>query len=111
MDDGLREAIAIADRIADGAARRPLALELMIDQARQLQGLVRQMRAQPQPDERMVREWSKLANKFGRSAVPFLRPGGELRQRLESGELMSEEEWERLCGPPLPPAELRLLEP
>jgi hypothetical protein len=111
MDDGLREAIALADTVAGGEAKRPLVIELMIDQARQLQGLVRQMRAQPQPDERMVRDWLKLANKFGRSAVRFLRPGGELRRRLESGELMSEEEWERLCGPPLPPAELRLLQP
>lgn len=110
MDDGLREAIALADAAAGGKAKRPLSIELMIDRARQQQGLVRQMLAQPKPDERRAREALKLANKFGRSAVRFLRAGGELRQRLESGDLMSEEEWQRLCGPPLPPAELRLLQ-
>jgi hypothetical protein len=66
--------------------------------------------AQSKPDHRTAEKWMKIARKSGRRAASFL-PLGELRQRLESGELMSEVEWERFCGPLPPPPEMRLLQP
>jgi hypothetical protein len=103
MDDGLREAIARAS----GNAKRPLAIEQMIDMARRYQGLARQAQADPAAAKRLMKD----ALNFGRDAARLLPPGGELRRHLESGELMSEEEWERLCGPRLPPGELGPLQP
>lgn len=101
MDEGLREAIALADMVAGGNAKRSLAIEVLIGMARQCQGLARQVLAEPKPNKALAKRLMNAARKAGRDAVPYLRPGGELRQRLESGELMSEEEWERLCGPPI----------
>ena len=101
MDDGLREAIAAARP----NAKRPLVIERMIDMARRYQGDARQA----QTDPVAVKRFTKLALDAGRDAARLLPPGGELRRRLESGEPMSEEEWERLCGPLLPPVELRPL--
>jgi hypothetical protein len=91
MDDGLRTAIALASP----DATRPLAIEVLIDIARRCQGLARQFEADPAAAKR----FTKQAHKSGRAAAPYLPPGGELQRRLMSGELMSEEEWERLCGP------------
>jgi len=45
MDEGLREAIALAAP----DATRPLAIEVMIGMARQCQGFARQARAEPMP--------------------------------------------------------------
>jgi hypothetical protein len=90
MDEGLREAIA---RSIPGA-KRPLAIEGMIAAARKCQGFARHS-----PDAATAKRYMKLALKAGRGAVPYLRPGGEPRERLVSGELISEEDWERLCGP------------
>jgi hypothetical protein len=95
MDEGLREAIALADAVAGGNAKRPLPIETLINSARQAQGL-----AQALPTAAAKRILNS-GRKAGRTAALYLRPGGELRRRLESGELMSEEEWERLCGPPI----------
>ena len=95
MDEGLRTAIALSDP----GAKRPLAIEVLIDLVRNLQGLARQSLAQPEPDRANATWCMKTACKTGRSAARFLPPGGELRRRLESGELMSEEEWEQFCGP------------
>ena len=93
MDEGLREAIALATQ-ANHDVKRPLAIEVLIDTSRRCQGIAR--RAQ---GFTVAKRCMKLAVKAGRDAAPYLRPGGELRERLLSGELMSEEEWERLCGP------------
>lgn len=101
MDEGHREAITLA---ASDAAR-PFAIEMMIGMARQCQGFARQARAQPTPDPAAAKRYMKLALIAGRGAAPYLRPGGELRERLLSGEPISEEDWERLCGPAAPWAE------
>jgi hypothetical protein len=95
MDEGLRTAIAHSDP----EAKRPPAIETLIDMARNLQRFAQQALAQPEPDRREAEKLMKLAHDIGRSAVRFLPPGGELRRRLESGQLTSEEEWERFCGP------------
>jgi hypothetical protein len=97
MDEGLREAIALA--AAD--ATRPLMIEVLIGLARQAQSAARQTIAPPKLNRRVAREWTKRARDAGLAVVPYLRPGGELRRRLESGEPISEEEWQRLCGPPI----------
>jgi hypothetical protein len=106
MDEGLKEAIA-ATALANPTTERPFALEELVDIARQCQSMARKVQADPARAEQFL----KLAHKSGRSAARFLRPGGELRERLLSGELMSVEEWERLCGPSPPPPEMRLLQP
>jgi hypothetical protein len=95
MDKGLAEAIALAA----SHAKRPLAIEVLIWMARQCQGIARHAQAQATPDPAAVKRCMEMALDAGQGAVPYLRPGGELRRRLESGELMSEEEWHRLCGP------------
>ena len=97
MDAGLKEAIAIA--IAAPNAKRPLAFERLIDEARRCQNLARHSQANPSLAGKMM----KYAQKVGRRAADFLPPGGELRERLLSNELISEEEWHRMVGPPLPP--------
>lgn len=95
MDEGLREAIALAAP----DAMRPLAIEVLIGMARQCQGFARQARAEPMPDQAAAKRYMNLALTAGRGAAPYLRPGGELRERLLSSEPTSEEDWERLCGP------------
>ena len=93
MDEGLREAIALASP----DAKRPLMIEVLIGMARKWQGLARNT-----PDPAAAKRCMKMALKAGRDAATYLRPGGELRERLLSGEPISEEDWERLCGPAVP---------
>jgi len=92
MDAGLKEAIALADR----GAKRPLALEHLIDAVREYHRLA-------QADPAVASSFMNIARKTARGAASFLRPGGELRERLLAGEVISEEDWQRLVGPPLTP--------
>jgi hypothetical protein len=98
VDEGLKQAIAMAG----GDAKRPLAIEVLIDLCRRNQSVARQKLAQPKPDRPAAQRYLMLAHASGREAAAYLPPGGELRRRLEIGELMSEQDWERLCGPPIP---------
>ena len=95
MDAGLKEAIALANR----GAKRPLALEHLIDIVRECQSAARLAQADPA----VASSAMKHARKAARAAASFLRPGGELRERLLAGEMISEEDWERLVGPPPAP--------
>lgn len=94
MDEGLREAISRADPDAS----RPLAIERLVDLVRQMHAIARK------GDPDTAGESMTLARDAAWKAVQHLPLGGELRRRLESGELISEEDWERLAGtpPPLP---------
>jgi hypothetical protein len=64
MDEGLREAIALAAP----DATRPLAIEVLIGMARQCQGFARQARAQPTPNPAAAKRYMKLALTAGRGA-------------------------------------------
>ena len=98
MDEGLREAIARSS----GYAKRP-AIEWLINAVRLAQAHARQLDGAADPATRKhFKQWSKRARDAGRDAAKYLRPGGELRERLLSGEPISEEDWERLCGPAVP---------
>jgi hypothetical protein len=74
--------------------------EKLINAARLAQDSARQFDGAADPASReQFKQWSKRARDAGRAAAEYLPPGGELRERLLSGELISEEDWERLCGP------------
>jgi len=98
MDPGLKEALALVGPNAGS----PTALETMIDIVRQYHGIIRHAQ-----DPTIVENFAQRARKTGREISKYLRPGGELRERLLTDETISEENWERLCGP-RPSAEWQL---
>jgi hypothetical protein len=79
MDEGLREAISLA--VAD--AKRPLALEHLINVVRHAHAVVRQLQSDP-ACAKQVKQFTKLGRDAGRHAAKYLRPGGELRNGINS---------------------------
>ncbi len=90
MFEGLREAIARTVRKDDDHS----AIKTMIDSVRQMHRL-----AQHHPDPDTARQLLNDAHKIARAVVRPL-PLGELRNRLRTGELIPEQDWDRLVGSP-----------
>ena len=52
-------------------------------------------------DKAAAKRLMQDAQRLGRKVAPYLPPDAVPRQRVVADEPMSEEEWERLCGPSL----------
>jgi hypothetical protein len=94
MDRGLKEAIVLAT-LANPRVERPLPLEGLIDELRWWHTQIRN--SELPPDQ--VAKFMKDALRSARDAAAHLPPG-ELKDRMLSGELIPEEDWERMVGPP-----------
>jgi hypothetical protein len=86
---------SMVDDGGSAPTNRKSAVELLLEQVRELHGLARQALAQPKPNSATAKQFMKLARQTGKKAAPFLRDL-DFRQRIVSDEPMSEKEWERV---------------